>query len=139
MATLKFEDLAFSVPQDRRYYSVEHENNTERTKFEGGYVASRPKFPRNPVRRTWRTGFTDMSPADRAILEGFWNTVAGGSVVFQWLDVHAWEGAKYLVPGTDAAPYRFYVRFAMEKLKFETKGYGPNLRYDCPELILEEV
>lgn len=80
---------------DRKYYSEEHENPAVRTEMEGGYVASRPRHRRAPLRRTWTFGYTDLSNSSKKALEGFYNAQKGGSKVFQWLNVYEYQNAVY--------------------------------------------
>lgn len=74
-----------SQGQDSKFYSVVRENVAMKTKMEGGYVVSRARHTRTP-RRTFTTGFSNLTNADRASLESFWDTVRGGSVIFDWTD-----------------------------------------------------
>lgn len=76
---------ALSKDQDSKFYTVSHENPAVRSKMEGGYVVSRARFTRTP-RRMFTTGFTDISNADKAALETFWDTKKGGSVSMVWVD-----------------------------------------------------
>lgn len=139
-----FEDVALSRQPDRKYYSVKHENPVVTTEFEGGYVATRPRNGRSPLRRIWTFGYTDISTADRALLEAFWNAQKGGSKIFIWLDFAAWDAAAWEAEQAgddepDKDPYRYNVRFSKDaQLTFEPKGYGRNLRYDVPALTIEE-
>lgn len=71
--------------QDSKFHNVSHEDPAMRSKMEGGYVMSRARFTRTP-RRTFTTGFTDISNADKAALEAFWHTKQGGSVSMIWVD-----------------------------------------------------
>lgn len=139
----RFEDIPLSRPQDRKYYKVELENPVIKTEFEGGFVASRPRHRRFPLRRKFTTGFTDLSYYDKQNLEQFWNEMKGGSTVFQWLDIHEHASAAFEarmpIGALSKAGYRRLVRFGEEPLKFEPKGYGPVLRYDVPNIILEEA
>lgn len=71
--------------QDSKFYKVSQENVALTTKMDGGYVVSRAKHTRKP-RKTYTTGYTGIGNADRALLQNFWDTVRGGSVVFDWTD-----------------------------------------------------
>ncbi len=74
-----------SQGQDSSLYEVSHEDPAIRTEMDGGYVISRPRHTRTP-RKTFKTGYTHIDQTDRALIEAFWNTVKGGSVVFDWED-----------------------------------------------------
>lgn len=100
--------------QDSKHYGVELEDPAMRTQMEGGYVVSRAKHTRRP-RRTFKTGFTGIGAADYATLQNFWDTVRGGSVIFDWTD-----------PITNVV---WQVRFA-EKLVFKYAGIGNTRLWD---------
>lgn len=74
-----------SKPQDSKFHTVSHEDPAMRSKIEGGYVVSRARYTRTP-RRTFTTGFTDISNADKGILQLFWDVKKGGSVSMTWVD-----------------------------------------------------
>lgn len=100
--------------QDSKYYEVEQEDTSMRSKTEGGYVVSRARHTRTP-RKTFSTGFTSISAAQFATLQGFFDSLTGG-VVFDWTD-----------PATGAL---YSVRFAEGPLKSKYVGMGNNRRYD---------
>lgn len=95
-------------------------------KMEGGYVLSRPRFTRRP-RRTFAFEYVDMTDADMAALQGFWDQVRGSSNAFNWTH-----------PATGQV---INVRFdsAMGKIKFSREGYGPINRWKSDTIILTEV
>lgn len=74
-----------AMGQDSKYYAIGQEDVAMKTKMDGGYVVSRAKHTRIP-RLTFKTGFTAIGEADRALLTAFYNTVRGGSVIFDWTD-----------------------------------------------------
>lgn len=101
--------------QDSSLYSVELEDASLKTTMEGGYVVSRAKHTR-PARKTFHSGFTFITDADRATLETFYGTtVRGGSVVFDWQD-----------PPSLAI---YQVRF-VGPLQFKYVGRGDTRRWD---------
>jgi len=106
--------------QDSSLYSVELEDVSAATPMEGGYVVSRAKHTRAP-RKTFTSGFTDITEADKALLDAFWTTVRGGSVIFDWIDPASANGG---------APVTYSVRFLGGPLKFDYRGHGPTKRYD---------
>ena len=77
-------DVGFSEKEDAGYYSVSYEDNTVRSNMEGGYDTSRPRFTRK-MRKTFITGFSDITQADFEIIEEFWLQF-GGHRVFTWTD-----------------------------------------------------
>lgn len=100
--------------QDSKFYSVEQEDVGLKTTMDGGYVVSRAKHTRTP-RRTFTTGFTTIRTADKALLEAFYTTVRGSSVIFDW---------------TDPVSLTVYqVRFA-DKLTFKYTGMGAMQLWD---------
>ena len=113
--------------EDAGKFGFEQEDAGIRSPMEGGYVLTRPRFTRRP-RRTWTTGFTDISNADKLLLEDYFNN-KGTYLSFTW-DVpvpNVQGGAKETVT----------VRFS-EVPKWEYKGFGTNARWNV-ELKLEEV
>lgn len=69
--------------QDERQFGIDYEDVTMASEMEGGYVITRPRHTRRP-RRTWKTGFTEMTDADRVAWESFFDSVRGGSLSFEW-------------------------------------------------------
>lgn len=103
-----------SIGQDSSQYELEIEDPSMKSEMEGGYVVSRAKHTRAP-RKTFKSGFTDLSGDDKATLTAFYETVRGGSVIFDW---------------TDPASLTVYqVRF-MEKLNFKYVGMGNTQRWN---------
>jgi hypothetical protein len=140
-----FESVIISRQPDRKFWWLQKEDPAIRTDMEGGYVASRPRHNRDPLRRTWTFGYTDIDATDRAALENFWDSQKGGSKVWIWLDFASWDAAAWAAEqvgggAPDKAPYRYFVRFAKDyKLAFEPKGYGRNFRFDCGPISIEEA
>lgn len=116
-------DFPLEGQQDSKYYGVEAEDPAVRSDMEGGYVASRPRFTRTP-RKTFTTGFTSISNADRATLEAFWDAKKGGAVVFTWLNP---------VDGTTHT-----VRFK-EPMTFKYAGLGGVHLWNVTSIVLEEA
>lgn len=72
----------FVEKEDARFYGIEFEDKTRRSDSDGGYEFTRPKFTRNG-RRTFKTGFTEMSASDFDIFQDFWDAY-GGYKSFAW-------------------------------------------------------
>lgn len=108
--------------QDSRFYAVQQEDVTVKSEQEGGYVLTRPRHTRTP-RKTFSTGYTDISNADKLTLESFFNTV-GGHTEFVWQDP---------VELTNVT-----VRFGAP-MEFKYSGVGGNHRWDIAKIELEEV
>lgn len=77
--------LEINKSQDSKFYEVSLEDTSMVTKMDGGYVVSRAKHTRKP-RRSFKTGFTAILNQDRVTLTTFYESVKGGSVVFDWID-----------------------------------------------------
>ena len=108
--------------QDAAKFGFEQEDVGIRAEMEGGYVLTRPRHTRNP-RRTWKTGFTDLSNTDKQTFEAF--IVAQGT----------YKAFDYTIPVEGTV---VNVRFK-EVPKYEYKGFGTNLRWDINDIMLEEV
>jgi hypothetical protein len=108
--------------QDSKFYGIELEDTGLKTPMDGGYVVSRARHTRRP-RRTFRTGFTDLTPDDATLLENFYDLVRGSSVVFDWTD-----------PITTSV---WQVRF-IDKLSFQYTGVGISKRWDV-QFSLEQA
>lgn len=70
--------------QDSKFYEVAQEDKALKTTMDGGYVVSRAKHTRKP-RKTFKTGYTGISNADRKRLMDFFDQV-DCSVIFDWPD-----------------------------------------------------
>lgn len=101
--------------QDSKYYKVTQENTAMSTKMDGGYVVSRAKHTRKP-RKAFVSGFTSILNVDKTKLQDFWETVRGGSVIFDWTD--------------PASKVVFQVRFVGESLEFSYVGKGATQLWD---------
>lgn len=77
-------DAGFTAKEDSGYYGIEFEDNTMRSDSDGGYEVTRPRFTRKP-RKTFTTGFTELSQANYDLLVEFWEKYQG-SLKFTWTD-----------------------------------------------------
>jgi hypothetical protein len=113
--------------QDSGKFGFEQEDVGIRSEMEGGYVLTRPRSTRTP-RRTWLTGFTDISNEDKLLLEDFFNE-HGTYLEFT-----------YIVPVPDTlggSNEEVQCRFS-EKFVWEYKGFGTNARWNV-SMKIEEV
>jgi phage-related protein len=113
--------------EDSAKYGFEVEDVGIRSEMEGGYIITRPRHTRNP-RRTWATGFTDVSNADKLLLEAFFN------------DHGTFKAFTYTVPVPNisgGAKETVNARF-MGKMEFKYVGYGANARWNI-DVKIEEV
>lgn len=111
-----------SKGQDSQFYEMTPEDPALKTQMEGGYVVSRPKHTRKP-RRTFKTGFSSITQADYTTLMTFWETVRGGSLIFDWTD-----------PATGTV---YQVRFAAQPA-FKYVGKGNTRLWDV-QMTLEQA
>lgn len=110
------------VKEDSSKFSISFEDPVVRGEVEGGYVTTRARHTRRP-RRTFTTGFTDMTPAQILSLENFYDSKRGGSVAFT-----------YAHPTTGTV---FTVRF--KGFSENYSGAGSVFRWDVGSVQLEEV
>lgn len=111
--------------QDETLYSESSENPAIGSGMEGGYQITRARFTRAP-RKTYQTGFTNISHDDKVLLENFWELMKGGAEAFQWPDP---------IYGINRV-----VRFEMEQtLEFDYAGFGHRLRWNISNIALVEV
>lgn len=113
--------------EDASKYGFEQEDVSISSDMEGGYVITRPRTTRAP-RRSWTSGFTDISNTNKLLLEAYYNTKGSfASFTYEVPVPDTVGGAKEVVT----------VRFK-GPLKWEYKGFGTNARWNV-EFKLEEV
>lgn len=113
----------FTAKEDSAQFEEERVNPAIRKEFEGGFVATRPRYTRAPSRRI-TTGFTNISQADYDVLCAYWDTKRGGAISFS-----------YIHPTTGQT---LTVRFA-EPLKAKYVGMGNTKLWDVHGIVLETV
>lgn len=107
--------------EDSKLYRMQQEDPTLKTEMEGGYVVSRARHTRIP-RKTFSTGYTGISDADKKILENFYAQVRGASMIFDWIDP---------VGGTV-----YKVRFD-GPIEFRYVGIGPTKLWDIQFKVVQ--
>jgi hypothetical protein len=112
----------FGNREDSSQFGFDVEDVGIRSEMDGGYVLTRPRHTRKP-RRTWNTGFTDLSNAQFNTFVDFWNTNG------------TFKGFTYVVRTSNEV---VNVRFAT-KPEFKYAGYGSNFRWNITGIKLEEV
>lgn len=112
----------FGGKEDSTKFTLELEDVGVRSEMEGGYVLTRPRHTRRP-RRTWTTGFTDLSDDQKNTFEAFFNT-HGTYKVFTY--------------EVNTSNEIVQVRFSSVPA-FDYKGFGTNFRWDVGSIKLEEV
>lgn len=112
-----------TAKEDSKFFNIATPNPAMRNETDGGYTITRPRFTRKPV-KTWTTGFTNLSLAQKEVVQAFYETKMGGAVSFTWTDP------------TSATTY--VVRFKGD-LKWKYAGHGPTFRFDSDPIELEQV
>jgi phage-related protein len=115
-------DFPFPTKQDASKFGFEQEDVGIRSEMEGGYVLTRPRHTRTP-RRTWTTGFTDLSNAEKVTFEAF--VAAHGT----------YKAFNYYLPVEGTL---VNVRFKTVP-KYDYMGFGANMRWNINDIMLEEV
>jgi hypothetical protein len=80
-----FPPITMTEKEDSQYFSIEHRDNTVSSTTEDGYEISRPRGTRPPG-RDFETGFTDITDADKTLLESFWQSVRSTANIFTWVN-----------------------------------------------------
>ena len=96
--------VALNDQHDSSKYEVSAEDPAMRQEMDGGYVVSRARFTR-PPRKSWKTGFTFMNDTNKLLLENFWASVKGGSVIFDWINPQ--DNVTYAVRFTGGLAFRY--------------------------------
>jgi hypothetical protein len=118
-----FPPVTMSAKEDSRYRSETQADPAIRQEIEGGYVVTRPRYTRAP-RKTFKTGFTDISQTDKAAFQTFYDSKKGGSESFTWAD-----------PVTATV---YTVRFVGTP-EIQYAGRGPSFRWNITNIGLEQV
>lgn len=112
----------FGNKEDSAKFSLQLEDVGIRSEMEGGYVLTRPRHTRRP-RRTWSTGFVNLSDTEKETFEDFFN------------DHGTYKVFTYTVRTSSEV---VQVRFASPP-DFNYHGFGSNFRWDISNIKLEEV
>lgn len=73
MATITF-PVNLAAIQDSQHFGIDYEDKGLKGETDGGYVLSRPRHTR-PPRKTFKTGFTEITQAQMNELEAFYEQV----------------------------------------------------------------
>ena len=109
--------------EDSKYFSESSNDPAQRVEVDGGYTLTRPRYTRTP-RKTWTTGFTDLTDTEKNEFQTFWDQKRGGSDQFTYLN--------------PANSVTYTVRFAGQP-KIKYTGMGPLRRWDISNITLEQV
>lgn len=108
---------------DNESFSIEQDDPAQKIMTDGGYTITRPKYLRQP-RRKFNLRLTNLSQAEKELIEAFWNNKRGGTDEFS-----------ILLPSEDGD---VFVRFEKEMTYIYT-GVGGNHRWDIRNIELREV
>lgn len=109
--------------EDSSKYSESSESNAISEKTESGYTITRARF-KQPRRRTFETGFTNLTEAEKLELQDFEEEVGGTITPFYWRNPQSLE--------------LILVQF-MGPLNFDYSGSGATRRWDVSGIKLREV
>lgn len=118
-----FPPVTMTAKEDSKYRVDTQADPAMRHEVDGGYVVTRPRYTRAP-RKTFKTGFTDVSQSDKAAFETFFASKKGGSDSFTWTD-----------PVTNTT---YTVRFFGQP-EYTYTGRGNYYRWDITNITLEQV
>jgi len=118
-----FPTVALAGLEDSKHFGVSQADPSKKTEIEGGYTVSRPRYTRLP-RKTWMTGFSDLTTTEKNSFTTFWDTQMGGSASFTYLNP------------ADAQTYT--VRF-MGQPKIKYVGMAALRRWEITGITLEQV
>lgn len=118
-----FPPVTMTAKEDSRQRSDKQADPAMRKEMDGGYVVTRARYTRAP-RKTFITGFTNISQADKVAFQNFWDSKKGGSDSFTWAD-----------PITTTV---YTVRFVGQP-DFKYVGMGSTYRWDITNVQLEQV
>lgn len=110
------------MKQDAKYFEFAMEDPSFSNETEGGYRISRRRHTRSSLRKTWKSGFTHLSTADKATLDSFYESVGGSADIFDWTN-----------PENNTS---YSVRFK-DKPKWEYAGIGPLHRWNVSFYVEE--
>jgi len=118
-----FPTVALAGLENSKYFGVAQANPAKMAEVEGGYTVSRSRYTRLP-RKTWTTGFSDLTDAQKDSFADFWDAKMGGSASFTYLNP------------ADATTYT--VRF-MSQPKIKYVGMAALRRWEITDITLEQV
>ena len=118
-----FPTTALAGLEDSKHFTESSADPVKRYEVEGGYTVTRPRYTRTP-RKTWTTGFTDLTTTEKNSFVSFWESKKGGSQSFTYLN--------------PADNQTYTVRFkGVPKIKYT--GMAALRRWDITEITLEQV
>ncbi len=109
--------------EDSKHFSVSQADPVKSAEYDGGYRVTRPRYTRLP-RKTFSTGFSDLTAAQYDSFTDFWDLKMGGSLSFTYLN--------------PADSITYTVRF-MGQPKMKYVGMGYLRRWEIVGISLEQV
>lgn len=117
-----FPQLSQGALLDARQFAIQYEDPAQRTEMEGGYVITRAKHTRAP-RRTFNVVYRQLNADDKLLIEAFYDSVKGGSVIFDWINPQ------------NLLTYQVRMKASMSLAHV---GRGFTQRWDC-SMVLEQA
>ena len=109
--------------EDSKHFTESSADPSMRQDVEGGYAITRPRYTRTP-RKTWTTGFTDLTTVEKDEFLAFWESKKGSADSFTYEN--------------PADTVTYTVRFnGPATIKYT--GMGPLRRWDITGINLEQV
>lgn len=108
--------------QDSRFFTTEIDDIAIVGSMEGGYETTRPRTTRRP-RKSFTTGFTEISDADKLALDAFYDTV-GKFGLITW--THPLSGVVYSVRVKEWPEARYV-------------GHGSYVAWDYGQIKIKEA
>lgn len=115
--------VALSKPEDSKFFSVSYEDPSMKVEMDGGYTLSRARHTRTP-RRHITTGYSNLTDADRGLLETFYNSQRGGSKAFSYTNPISGEVITVRFDGP---------------IVFTYAGVGSTVRWNVANIKLAEI
>ena len=85
MAGHNFPTAVLDGLENSKFFTEAQADPVKRAEIDGGYVITRPRYTRVP-RKTWTTGFTDLTAVQKEDFGTFWDAQRGGSDSFVYLN-----------------------------------------------------
>ena len=118
-----FPTVTLAGIEDSKHFSESQADPVQGADVDGGYRITRPRYTRLP-RKTWTTGFSDLTDTEKSSFTTFWDLKMGGSDSFTYLNP------------ADAVEYT--VRFkGQPKIKYV--GMAALRRWEISGITLEQV
>lgn len=119
-------DVMWNRLDSEKYSEAHLEDPSIDSQTEGGWRVSRPRYTRRPP-RIFKLGFTDISDAEKNIIQGLFNDARGASeIISGWTNPISNEVLNVRFKRQSVPQYRY-------------RGHGNNHRWDVSGVEFEEV